>query len=614
MFHRYSKVGGVPGFTKESFAALKLKVEACSQPIVAALVIDEMSIRRRIEWDGQKLHGYVDMGTGLEGDHLAEAKEALVFLVTAVNSNFKVPIAFFLVDGVSGLQRAELVKQALALIHDTGIIVVALTFDGCAANLSMANHLGCNFQTRQVKFSHPVTNDSVVVILDPCHMVKLLRNSFEFYKVFIDTDGNKIEWNYLCLLNEQQRDETFHLANKVRDRHINFKNQRMKVKLATQLFSQSVAEAIQFCRTNLKINKFQRSEPTEKFVLIINNIFDIFNSRNLYFYGFKKALNSCNVSVIFEYLSMASEYITNLKLQDGTLLINSARKTGFLGFLGCIEAIKCLYSSLIESKILLFLPFYKLSQDHLELLFCNIRSHGGSNNNPTARQFIAAYKKILVHVELQNSDKGNCTSLEKISILNCSSAVERINKTSARDEENEPNNVDDVDVFLEFTEIQDHLTEFTNQAIGHIGGYIVRCLMKRIKCNICVNGLVTNKVTYFHKFIVAKDKGGLLYPSPDVFKICQTSEMCLKACWHNNMLKKEIINNKILRQLVGCNLFESISYHQIGEFPSANHITDLIKSVIERYVNTRLHHLLKLSMPVTTKRQLFNKLVLFEGQ
>ncbi|CAB3231888.1 unnamed protein product [Arctia plantaginis] len=57
----------------------------------------------------------------IEGDHLAEAKEALVFLITALNGNFKIPVPFFLVDGVTGAQRAEILhlpmRQELELSH-----------------------------------------------------------------------------------------------------------------------------------------------------------------------------------------------------------------------------------------------------------------------------------------------------------------------------------------------------------------------------------------------------------------------------------------------------------------------------------------------------------------
>ena len=64
---------------------------------------------------------------------------------------------------------------------------------------------------------------------------------------------------------------------------------------------------------------------------------------------------------------------------------------------------------------------YKLSQDHIELLFGLIRSMGGWNNNPTVRQFYAAYMKLLVHNDLQDVVRGNCLPLESVPILNVSS-------------------------------------------------------------------------------------------------------------------------------------------------------------------------------------------------
>lgn len=168
-----------------------------------------------------------------------------------------------------------------------------------------------------------------------------------------------------------------------------------------------MADAIEFCEKELNIPDFRESSTTAHFLRTINNLFDIFNSRSLNQYGFKKAINEKNASTIFKYLDEAVQYISTLKTQDGTLLIKSPRKVGFLGFIGCAQAIKHFYATLIQTKELVCFPFYKVSQDHLELLFGNIRSHGGTNNNPTARQFKAAYKKLLVHVELKDYGNGN---------------------------------------------------------------------------------------------------------------------------------------------------------------------------------------------------------------
>uniref|UniRef100_A0A6P7GZ49 Uncharacterized protein LOC114348709 n=1 Tax=Diabrotica virgifera virgifera TaxID=50390 RepID=A0A6P7GZ49_DIAVI len=51
---------------------------------------------------------------------------------------------------------------------------------------------------------------------------------------------------------------------------------------------------------------------------------------------------------------------------------------------------------------------------------------GGYNNNATAKQFKAAYKKMLKHLELRDSFRGNCIPLEVITVM----APEKIMNTS----------------------------------------------------------------------------------------------------------------------------------------------------------------------------------------
>lgn len=69
-----------------------------------------------------------------------------------------------------------------------------------------------------------------------------------------------------------------------------------------------------------------------------------------------------------------------------------------------------------------------------------------------------------------------------------------------------------------------------------------------------------------------------------------------------------------MRNLIDHQLFSDIDFHQMGDFPMGNHVTDLIKCVIEKYLNIRLHFLLKNSMAKTNKRQLLNKYILFQGK
>lgn len=68
------------------------------------LLLEEMSIKQQIKWDCREMHGYVNIFCIIikSGYCLPEAKEALVFLVTAINGTWKVPVGYVFVDGVTG--------------------------------------------------------------------------------------------------------------------------------------------------------------------------------------------------------------------------------------------------------------------------------------------------------------------------------------------------------------------------------------------------------------------------------------------------------------------------------------------------------------------------------
>ena len=96
---------GEPGFTKDSLTALKAKVLAArreGQDVICERTLDEMSIRKHVEWDGNRMRGYVDFRTGIGDDSLPEATDALVFMVVWANASWKIPCGYFLVNGLTG--------------------------------------------------------------------------------------------------------------------------------------------------------------------------------------------------------------------------------------------------------------------------------------------------------------------------------------------------------------------------------------------------------------------------------------------------------------------------------------------------------------------------------
>ena len=106
----------------------------------------------------------------------------------------------------------------------------------------------------------------------------------------------------------------------------------MKIRLAAQLFSKSVAYSLRICKDDLKLSSFVNCGATIEFIEIINDLFNILNSRNLKNYGFKRALNTENKEDIFQKLDEIVEYFKNLKLPNDDSIIKSRKKRVLLGF------------------------------------------------------------------------------------------------------------------------------------------------------------------------------------------------------------------------------------------------------------------------------------------
>lgn len=620
----YKVIDGTPGFTSESFETIKLKTVS-GKKIYCALIIDGMAIRKLIEWDGVRYFGYVDIGNGLEGDNIPTAKEALVFMLTSLNENWKIPVGFFLIDGITGKQLSVLVKQCVSLLKECNIQLCFLTFDGLPSNLAMATDLGCSIQLDNLKTTFSCQESEIAIYPDPCHNIKLVRNTFAENQELIDESGEIISWQYVKDLSNLQVQEGFHAANKLRQQHITFEKQKMKVKLATQVLSASVADSLDMCREK-QIQGFENSSSTSKFIRFFNHLFDIFNSRNMKAKGWKRPVADFNCKDIWSFFDNAEKYIKNLKFTNGELVVQSRRKTGFIGFIICMRSVRHIYNLHVSPKSdFKYLSTYKISQDHLELFFSAIRSKGGHNNNPSARQFISAYKRLLVHAQFKNDGKGNCIPLGEINILTSSSSNQYISDMNISTErykmlENEMDeplisDLDDHDYIFD----PSRLTEFADSVIKHIAGFVIRKIKRKLVCSECVQSL---EVTHDseNRLTSIKSKGGLLFASQDVIQVCTIAEKVLKKMiFLSGPLTVGLPQNLfrlVSQTFANCShLFQVLLQHGIDQWNIDNHRNLLVKAVSEIYLKLRIHYITKqLVQPQERVRNYLNKTILFKGQ
>lgn len=159
------------------------------------------------------------------------ASNALVYLLVPLNSNWKVPVAYYLIDGLTGEVLANLTRNLLTHLHSNSIDVCVLVCDGCGGNQSMLSSLGVyiSYPLNTSFFPNPADESKkVYVLLDNCHMLNVVRNMLAQYK----NTGNKltggvISWDLIQKLHNLQRDEGLRLANKLKRNHLEFASQKM---------------------------------------------------------------------------------------------------------------------------------------------------------------------------------------------------------------------------------------------------------------------------------------------------------------------------------------------------------------------------------------------------
>ena len=102
-------------------------------------------------------------------------------------------------NGLSAEERANLIKQALCLVHETSVDFVPITCDGSSSNIASVTALGANLDADNSihYFLHPVTTKPIYIILDACHMLKLVRNALATTQYIVDQSENLIKWEHI---------------------------------------------------------------------------------------------------------------------------------------------------------------------------------------------------------------------------------------------------------------------------------------------------------------------------------------------------------------------------------------------------------------------------------
>lgn len=248
--HRYvSMVGLKSGFDSKFFAVLKKKLAKMDDfKRHGIIMFDEMQVRKSKQVNSRTMT-YVGLETGAaESEELAD--HALVFMFCPFGDSYAQPIGVFAAKNATKSSiLAQLLAQAIVLLEEAGAKIHGFVCDGASTNRSMWNSLGVSgsLEGSCNSFTHPVDPErKVFAFSDTPHLFKCVRNRLTQQR-YLKKGGEWIKWEYYA---EVYKEDIANMGGlkvcpKITCAHIYPSNsEKMRVKLATQLFSRSMAAGI----------------------------------------------------------------------------------------------------------------------------------------------------------------------------------------------------------------------------------------------------------------------------------------------------------------------------------------------------------------------------------
>lgn len=450
-----------------------------------------------------------------------------------------------------------MIATVVNALTNIGIRVKTIVSDGLKSNFAAYEILGATFtddDTTPYIFNQ-ANGDKIYVIHDPPHMIKLIRGCLSDEKVLCDNEKRLIEWKYIERL---YRCKTGGIrSHKLSKRHIDWKSAPMKVSLATQTISMSVAQSIEKLAES-GLDQFTYSEGTIEFIKRFNNLFDVFNAdKDIEGNIYKTPINKDTKNTIFNFLDNMIGYINGLTL-NGKKITQSTRNTGFKGFRSNIIALKMIYEELVETNLIDKIRTTAIQQDLLESFFGRMRSGNGYNTNPTQQQFCANFTRTLMNKELTSSTLSNC--IDKLEILTVSSGAAK--ETSNHEEKNyimisENADVHEAEILDEFDDTTIGLEIAEEMGISSTAGVIQANIERnhRFNCNDCAKIFEDNEKIDSAVFVKYKKN---VLPCKSTYDLCKLNngEMStyLKTV-HVSRFKYDELFNKIKSKLINDNLF-----------------------------------------------------------
>ena len=248
---------------------------------------------------------------------------------------------------------------------------------------------------------------------------------------------------------------------------------------------------------------------------------------------------------------------------------------------------------------------------------------GGWCNNPTAIQFIAAFRKLIARAGACPSGKtGNVVAQDSTEIVMAATStyVPPNNVRMIHDDDERPADaptltpLNSVDQSNGHIDPRSHATAVLDNILVYISGFVVRKAIDQISCRDCAIQLVGVRPTLpnSHLLLSFKNRGGLCVPSEAGIKIVQATEKVIRRTMNLRELapscpKRETVATAVVSVCGSIQLF-NLSHEIETRVGIDNHSISLIRILAGIYYDIRLYHIARLQNCDVRRENKRNKL------
>ena len=253
-----------PGNIDFSIKSLELKMIQCPEIYKqCSIAMDEMSLKTHLDYcrKTDKVIGFQDFGSD-ELRTSSPARNVLIIMAQGVAKRWKHPLTYFFVQSsCPSVMLKKLLIKAIYSLQKSGFVPVHFVSDQGANFRGLHSDLGICRQKPYFEVEHEVTKavEKIFCFYDAPHLIKSTRNCLKGYEVsFIHfREYFTAKWKDIENFHNIDKKLSLRCAPKITKEHIAPNNfQRMKVRYATQVFSNTLGSGLLNLYSSGKGSKF----------------------------------------------------------------------------------------------------------------------------------------------------------------------------------------------------------------------------------------------------------------------------------------------------------------------------------------------------------------------